>query len=91
MSTMDPEMTRRIDAVLARVKEPESNQSVGELGIIEKIRYVAQRRKMLVVRKGYANPKACCFLISKALEVETLDRVRRELEREFPDLTVELV
>jgi len=88
---MDSEMVRKIEAVLGRVRAPESNQPVGELGIIERIRYVARRRKLLVVAKVYANPKACCFLISKAIEAETLSRVKNELEKEFPDLTVELV
>jgi hypothetical protein len=30
MKTMDPEMIRKIDSVLERVEEPESNLSVGE-------------------------------------------------------------
>ena len=37
--SMDPEMIRKIDSVLDRVKEPESNLSVAELGIIQKLRY----------------------------------------------------
>lgn len=91
MGTMDREMVRSIEAVLARVREPESNLAVGELGLVERFRLVADQGKLLVVVRGTANPKACCFVLAKVMEAAVLDRVRSELELEFPDLEVELV
>ncbi len=91
MKTMDPDMIRKIDNVLDRVKEPESNLSVAELGIVRKFRYNESRRSLYIFTENYGSPKACCYLITKLLESETLSRLKKELKTEFPDLAVRFV
>jgi metal-sulfur cluster biosynthetic enzyme len=88
---MDPEMIRKIDSVLERVKEPESNLSVGELGIIQKFRYNKNKRALYVFANTYGSPKACCFVITKLIEAEVMKRVKNELRKEFPELAISFV
>jgi metal-sulfur cluster biosynthetic enzyme len=88
---MDPEMIRKIDSVLERVKEPESNLSVGELGIIQKFRYNENKRALYVFANTYGTPKACCFVITKLIEAEVMKRVKNELKKEFPELAINFV
>jgi len=88
---MDREMIRKIDTVLDRVKEPESNLSVGELGIIQKFRYNKNKRSLYIFANTYSSRKACCFLITKLIESEVMNRVKNELKKEFPDLAIRFV
>ena len=88
---MDPEMIRKIDTVLDRVKEPESNLLVGELGIIQKFRYNKNKRALYIFANTYSSRKACCFLITKLIESEVMNRVKNELKKEFPDLAIRFV
>lgn len=89
--TMDPEMIRKIDRVLERVREPESNLPVAELGIIQKFRYNERKRALYIYANTYSSKKACCFLITKLIESDVMNRVRNELKKEFPELTVRFV
>lgn len=88
---MAPEMIRKIDTVLDRVKEPESNLSVGELGIIQKFRYNENKWALYIFANTYSSRKACCFLITKLIESEVMNRVKNELKKEFPDLAIRFV
>jgi len=89
--TMDPEMIRKIDSVLGRIKEPESNLPVAELGIIQKFRYNESKRALYIFANTYSSKKACCFLITKLIESDVMNRVKNELKKEFPDLTIRFV
>ncbi len=89
--TMDPEMIRKIDSVLARVKEPETNVPVGDLGIIRKFRYNEHKRTLYIYPNTYHGGKACCFLITKLIECEVMNRVQSELKKEFPELVIRFV
>ena len=91
MAKMDPEMIRKIDAVLERVREPEGGLPVRDVGIVERLRYLPDEGKLKVFINLKANPKACCFLITGAIETSILDELRSELEKEFPELEIELV
>jgi len=91
MMQMDGQMIQKIDSALERAKEPESNLSVAELGIVRRCRYKEHENSLYVFADQYASKKACCFLLTKMLEVETLERLQGELEKEFPDLTVKVV
>ena len=88
---MDPEMIRKIDGVLDRVKEPGSNLSVAELGIIQKLRYNESKRALYIFPNTYRSRKACCNIITKLIESDVMNRVKSELKREFPELAVRFV
>ncbi len=89
--SMDSEMIRKIDSVLDRVKEPESNLSVAELGIIRKLRYNESKRALYIFANTYSSRKACCYLITKLIESDVMNRVKNELEKEFPELAIRFV
>jgi metal-sulfur cluster biosynthetic enzyme len=89
--SMDPEMIRKIDSVLDRVKEPESNLSVAELGIIQKLRYNESKRALYIFANTYGSRKACCYLITKLIESDVMNRVKNELKKEFPELAIRFV
>ncbi len=43
---MNPEMIRKIDAILARIKDPERGLSLDRLGVITRVRYNEMEREM---------------------------------------------
>ncbi len=89
--TLDQEMIKKIDSVLERVKEPESNCSVGDMGMIKKFRYNKNKRALYIYANTYSSKKACCYLITKLIESDVMTRVQKELKKEFPDLSVTFV
>ncbi len=91
MARMDPGMIRKIDAVLERVREPEGGMPVRDTGLVQRFRYLPEEGKLRVFVNPVANPKACCFLITRAIEVSILDQLKAELDKEFPELEIELV
>ncbi len=89
--SLDKKMIKKIDSVLARVKEPESNCSVGEMGMIKKFRYNKNRRTLYIYANTYSSRRACCYLIAKLIESDVMTQVQSELKKEFPDLSVRFV
>lgn len=89
---MDSEMSRKIDAVLERVKEPESGLSIAQLGLVERLRYSEKAKKLLVFTSFIKpNHKYCCTVIQGLLISGTLKQLTAEFQKEFPDLAVEFV
>ena len=58
---MDPETQKKIDAILARVKEPETRRSVGDLNLVKRVRYSA-REHAFELFMDIANPRTSCFV-----------------------------
>ncbi|RLB40151.1 MAG: hypothetical protein DRH12_10485 [Deltaproteobacteria bacterium] len=88
---MEKWMIRKLDSVLDRVKEPESNLTVGQLGLVKKFRYNETKRALYVYIDTYATHKACCLVITKLIETRVMEDLRKELEKEFPDLAIRFV
>lgn len=86
-------MRRRIDGVLERVKDPESGYSVARLGLVERVRYNAEKRELYVFTEFNSHQPACMACVGIAAVV--INGIRRsmqeEFEAEFPDLTIELI
>jgi hypothetical protein len=64
---------------------------VGELGIIQKFRYNENKRALYIFANTYGNRKACCYLITKLIESEVMNRVKNELKKEFTNLAIRFV
>ena len=90
---MDPEMARRIEAVLERVKDPESGYSLAELGIVERVRYDAEKRELYVFADFLSHMPSCiaCVGIASVVVSGLRRRLTEELGAEFPELGVKLV
>ena len=85
-------MARKIDAVLERVKEPESNLSVAELGLVKRVRYNQEHKKFYVFTNTIkTDHHYCCTIIEGLLVSGTLERLSEEFQKEFPDLSIEFV
>jgi metal-sulfur cluster biosynthetic enzyme len=87
---MDPEMRKKIDAILARVKEPETRRSVGDLNLVKRVRYSASRQTFELFL-DIANPRTSCFvcgIVTTTIQ-RTLERELQEaFEQEFPGCSV---
>jgi metal-sulfur cluster biosynthetic enzyme len=87
---MDSEMKKKLQAVLDRVKEPETNLSIADLGLVERIRHHPERRKLTIFTNPIRPAHACCTIIAGLLLSTTMKNLATELEKEFPELSVEL-
>ena len=88
---MDAEMIKKIDGVLDRVKDPESNLSVAQMGLVKKLRHAEKNKKLYVFTKAPSAPAACCIIVAKLLQITIAERLTQEFQKEFPDLTIEYV
>ena len=84
-------MTRKIDGILERVKEPESGLSIAQLGLVERLRYSERYKKLYIVTNPIGSPPGCCVIIAKLLQSTTGERLEKEFRKEFPDLSIEFV
>ena len=90
---MNPEMIQKIDAVLDRVKDPESNLPVAQLGVVERIRYNEKLKALYVFTDIRTHLPRChtCAAIASAIASTIIRDLRKELQAEFPDLSIEFV
>ena len=88
---IDDSMKQKLDAALDTVKEPESGLSVGEIGLVQKFRYVSSKKTLYVYRNPIAPSKGCCIIMSNMLLAATQKNFLDALKASFPELTIELV
>lgn len=90
---MLPEMIKKIDAVLERVKDPESDLPISRLGLVKRIRYSEGEKKLFVFTEIYPHLPKCitCAAIATTIVSTIIRDLTVELQYEFPDLTVEFV
>jgi hypothetical protein len=84
-------MKQKIDDVLGSVKEPESGLSVGDIGLVQKFRYVSSKKTLYVYRNSILPSKGCCTIISNMLLATTQKDFLDALKTAFPELSIELV
>jgi len=86
---MDTIMKKKLQSVLERVKDPETNVAISELGLVERFRYYPEQKKLSVFLNPVRPGKVCCSIISSLLLTSTLKNLMNELQKEFPDFAVE--
>ncbi len=84
-------MVRRIDSVLDRVREKESDLTVAQLGLVERVRYSPERNKLYVFTRALHSTHGCCTLLALVQQSDTLHDLEQEFKSEFPEHWVELV
>ncbi|MFH1935875.1 MAG: hypothetical protein ABIN18_30450 [Pseudomonadota bacterium] len=82
-------MKKKLQSVLERVKDPETNLAISELGLVERFRYHPAQNKLSVFLNPVRPGKVCCSIISSLLLSSTLKDLMNELHKEFPDLYLE--
>ncbi len=90
---MNPEMIKKIDTVLDRVKDPESGLSVLHLGLVKRVRFSEARKKLFVFTDFQSHMPDCktCVFIAKMVGENILRNLTVEFNLEFPDLEIEFV
>jgi metal-sulfur cluster biosynthetic enzyme len=90
---MSPEMIRKIDAVLEKIKDPESGLPVAQLGLIRRVRYSEKDKRFYIFTDAYRHLPHCvtCAAIAQTIIATIARDVTAEFQKEFPDLTVEFV
>ncbi|MFP3959468.1 MAG: hypothetical protein ACLFUM_06925 [Spirochaetaceae bacterium] len=93
LDVMDEEMKRAIDAVLGRVKEPESGYSVADLGLVSRLRYNEGRKELYVFTDFGSHQPACmtCVGIASMIRNTIERRLTEEFAKELPGVRVEFV
>lgn len=86
-------MTRKIDAILGRVKDPESGLSLDRLGIVTRVRYSEEKREMYLFTNFLNHLPSCptCRGIAVAIMSSLMKSLKEEFKKEFPDITIEFV
>jgi metal-sulfur cluster biosynthetic enzyme len=87
---MDPEMQKKLDAILARVKEPETLRSVGDLNLVKRVRYSSQRKAFEVFMNVHSPRSTCsvCGLVTATIQRSIERELREAFEQEFPGCRV---
>ena len=82
-------MKKKLQSVIERVKDPETNVAISELGLVERFRYYPEQKKLSVFLNPVRPGKVCCSIISSLLLSSTLKDLMNELQKEFPDCYLE--
>ncbi|HON12562.1 MAG TPA: hypothetical protein PLB48_00505 [Treponema sp.] len=93
MATITPEMADKFEAILKRVKEPETELSVSELNLVKRISYSETEKKFLIFM-DIATPKFPCLtcgVVTEQIRSTIERRLREEFMKEFPGYEVETV
>ena len=88
---MTQTMIQKIDNVLDRVIEKESNLSVAQLGLVERVRYSEKQNKLYVFAKAMHSTHGCCTLLSLVQQSDTLQDLEEHFRKEFPEHWVQIV
>lgn len=84
-------MIEKIDNVLDRVIEKESNLSLAQLGLVERVRYSEKRNKLYVFTKAIHSTHGCCTLLALVQQSDTLQDLEEQFKKEFPEHWVQIV
>jgi len=88
---MTPVMIKKIDSVLDRVVEKESNLPVSHLGLVERVRYNEKQNKLYVFTKAVHSTHGCCTLLALVQQSDTLKELEEQFKQEFPEHWVQIV
>lgn len=90
---MPPEMIAKIDAVLERVKDPESGLPIARLGLVKRLRYSEKEKKLYIFTNVYEHLPKCvtCAAIARTIVATIIRDLTAEFEKEFPALVIEFV
>jgi metal-sulfur cluster biosynthetic enzyme len=85
-------MKEKIDRVLDTVKEPETGLTMSQLGFVERVRYSEEKKKLQVFSCNLKpNHKYCCTVMQGLLISGTINSLTEAFQKEFPDLSVEVL
>ncbi|NPU86486.1 MAG: DUF59 domain-containing protein [Syntrophaceae bacterium] len=78
---MNAEWTKKVDAVLDRVRDPESGLPVSDLGIVKRVRLSEQEKTLYVFLDTYGHLPRC--VTCAAIAQTVLAGIARDLQAAF--------
>ena len=87
---MDPEMRKKIDETFAKVREPQSDTPIVDLGLVEKVTY-SEKEKTLLLRLSIGYPPGecpACLAINEVIKEGIVWRAKEAFEAAFPELKI---
>jgi len=94
MAGITQEMADKFEAILKRVKEPETELSVSELHLVKRISYSETEKKFLIYMDIAAPrnfPCLTCGVVTEQIRSTIERRLKEEFTKEFPGYAVETV
>ncbi|GAB1483869.1 hypothetical protein MASR2M78_26850 [Treponema sp.] len=91
MAELKPEIAEKIEAILAKVKEPETGLSISDLQLVKRISYSEERNAFLIIM-DIAQPKISCMvcgLVTEHIRAGIERMLKEEFEASFPGALVE--
>jgi metal-sulfur cluster biosynthetic enzyme len=88
---MTQTMIEKIDNVLKRVREKESDLSIAQLGLVERVRYSQKQNKLYVFTRSIHSTHGCCTLLALVQQSATLQELEEQFKDEFPEHWVQMV
>lgn len=87
---MNEEWTKKVDAVLDRVRDPESGLPVSELGVVKKVRLSEKERTLYVFLDTYGHLPKCvtCAAIAQMVLAGIARDLKEAFGEEFPGMEV---
>ncbi|MHB0895959.1 MAG: iron-sulfur cluster assembly protein [Spirochaetales bacterium] len=87
---MDPEIQDKIDVALSRVKEPQSDVPIVDLGLVGNVRYSAEQSTIEVTLAIGYPPGQCpaCLAINGVVKQGIMRRTTEEFQKEFPGFAI---
>lgn len=84
-------MVEKITVILDKIKEYETGRSLAQLDIIEKLRYVKEKKKFIVIKNLEQSRQGGIILISNKVLSRMMNELKDELEAAFPGHIVEVI
>ncbi len=84
-------MQQELDDILERVIDRQSGGPVANIGLVERFRLQPNKKKLIVFCRIMNFDHACCLVMNNHAYDQTIDDLRTEIQRSFPDLTVQFV
>jgi len=88
---LDAAVRAKFDSILTRVKEPQSELSIGELGIVQKFTYHANEKTIIVHLNFRTSAYECpaCFAVNE-FAISRIERdIKEAMETDFPSWTIQ--
>ncbi len=86
---MNPEIQKKIDAILDRVKDPQSGMSAAHMGLVAKIRVSEKMNQMTIFFNTLGKSNACCSALNMAVLSDIETEMAEEFSKEFPNFIIQ--
>ncbi len=84
-------MHKQLDAVLDRVIDHQSGSPLSRVGLVERFRLQPDKKRLLVFCRIMSVDHACCMVFNNTAYDQTIEDLRNELTKTFPNFTVQFI